>query len=86
MPYYHAFSTGWPVYTICDVNDKNGRVIHFERLILPFSGDGHTVERILSSFEFICEDGAYDDAALIKLQHGSPTLRLCAMIEAQPAA
>lgn len=83
MPYYRAYSTGKPVYTICDVRDKNGRLIMFERLILPFRGDGQTVERILSSFEFICEDGAYDSAALVKLQSGAQTLRLCAMIESR---
>jgi hypothetical protein len=86
MPYYRAYSTGQPVYTICDVKDKDGRLILFERLILPFGGDGRDVERILSSFEFICEDGAYDATALIKLQHGAPTLRLCALIEPQAAA
>lgn len=85
MPYYRAYSTGQPVYTICDVRDKNGRLILFERLILPFCGNGETVERILSSFEFICEDGAYDSAALVKLKYGAQTLRLCAMIEAQSA-
>lgn len=84
MPYYRAYSTGQPVYTICDVRDKNGRLIMFERLILPFRSDGQTVERILSSFEFICEDGAYDSAALVKLKYGAQTLRLCAMIDARP--
>lgn len=86
MPYYRAYSTGQPVYTICDVRDKNGRLIMFERLILPFRGGGQTVERILSSFEFICEDGAYDSAALVKLKDGAQTLRLCAMIESQASA
>lgn len=82
MPYYRAYSTGQPVYTICDVKDKIGRLIHFERLILPFRGDGQAVEHILSCFEFVCEDGAYDVTALIKLQSGAQTLRLCAMIDA----
>ena len=84
MPYYRAYSTGQPVYTICDVRDKNDRLIMFERLILPFRGDAQTAERILSSFEFICEDGAYDSDALVKLKHGAQTLRLCAMIESRP--
>ncbi len=86
MPYYKAFITGAPVYTICDVKDKDGRHILFERLILPFSNGDAGVSRIMSSFEFICEDGSYDAAALVGLQHGSPTLRLCAMIEAGPTA
>lgn len=82
MPYYKAFNTGTPVYTTCDVTDKDGRHILFERLILPFSS-GAGVGRIMSSFEFICEDGSYDAASLVGLQHGAPSLRLCAMIEAQ---
>ena len=86
MPYYRACSTGQPVYTICDVRDKDGRLIMFERLILPFRGDGAKAERVLSSFEFICEDGAYDSAALVKLKHGAQTLRLCATIEARDSA
>ena len=86
MPYYRALSTGQPVYTICDVRDKNGRLIMFERLILPFRGDGKRAERILSSFEFICEDGAYDSDALVKLKSGAQTLRLCAMIDARLSA
>ncbi len=85
MPYYQAYSTRQPVYTIWDVNDKNGRLIHFERLILPFGGDGESVERLISAFEFICEDGAFDDAALHRLQNGALTLRLCATIEAEAA-
>lgn len=81
MPYLQACKTGWPVYTICDVKDNHGRLIHFERLILPFNGEGQTIEHILSSFEFICEDGAFDNSALRKLRNGALTLRLCATIE-----
>ncbi|MDB5554991.1 MAG: hypothetical protein JWL86_4975 [Rhizobium sp.] len=82
MPYYRAYSTGPPVYTICDLTDKSGRLIHFERMILPFRGNGETVEHILSCFEFVCEDGAFDTTALIRMQSGAQTLRLCAMIDA----
>ncbi len=85
MPYYRVFSTATPVYTICDVKDKDGRLIMFERLMLPFSNSGSAVDRIISAFEFICEDGSFDTSALVKLQQGATTLRLCAMIEAQSA-
>lgn len=84
MPYYRAFSTGAPVYTICDVTDKDGRHILFERLILPFSTGG--AGRIMSSFEFICEDGSYDATALVGLRLGASSLRLCAMIDPRPGA
>jgi hypothetical protein len=81
LPYHQACKTGRPVYTICDVKDGKGRLIHFERLILPFLGDGQSVEHILSAFEFVCEDGAFDISAVNKLRNGALTLRLCAMID-----
>ena len=56
---------------------------NFPWLILPFSDGGTGVTRIMSSFEFVCEDGSYDAASLVGLQHGAPSLRLCAMIQAQ---
>jgi hypothetical protein len=85
-PYFHALKTGCPTYTIHDVTDRNGRVIHFERLLLPFSCDGEKVDRILASFEFICEDGAFDGHDLIKSQIVPPALRLSATIEPDTVA
>jgi hypothetical protein len=81
-PYRMALKTAQPVYTIHDLTDKNGRVINFERLLLPFADDGKTVDRIMASFEFICEDGAFHSEALLMAQPSPPPLRLCATIEA----
>jgi hypothetical protein len=83
-PYRHAVDSGRPVYTIHDVKDRNGRLVHYERLLLPFAADGRIVDRILASFEFICADGAFDSLALMKSQSAPPLLRLAATIE--PAA
>jgi hypothetical protein len=80
-PYHHAVESGQPVYTIHDVTDSNGRLIHFERLLLPFASDGKNVDRILAAFEFICEDGAFDGHALMHSQTVPPALRLAATIE-----
>ena len=80
-PYHQASNSGRPVYTIHDVTDRAGRLIHFERLLLPFSNDGEHVDRVLASFEFICMDGAFDSNELMKLQTGAPALRLSATIE-----
>ena len=49
-PYHQVVHSGRPVYTIHDVNDRNGRLVHYERLLLPFAADGRTVDRILGSF------------------------------------
>jgi hypothetical protein len=85
LPYHHATECGAPVYTIHDVTDSNGRLVHYERLVLPFAHDGHTIDRILVSFEFICVDGAFDIEALLKTPNGPPQLRLSAQIDV-PAA
>jgi hypothetical protein len=83
-PYRHAVDSGRPVYTIHDVTDRNGRLVHYERLLLPFAADGRTVDRILASFELVCEDGAFDSHAIMISQSAPPALRLAATIE--PAA
>ena len=72
---------GCPVYTIHDIFDRNGRPVHFERLLLPFAHDGRSVDRILASFEFFCPDGAFDSEALMQSQRRPPALRLSATIE-----
>ena len=73
---------GLPVYTILDVTDRQGRLVHAERLLLPFGRDGQTVDRVLAAFEFFCADGAFDGHALTQRTDG-PALRLSAQIEAR---
>ena len=67
------------------MTDRNGRLVHYERLLLPFAADGRTVDRILASFELVCEDGAFDGHELMTSQTAAPALRLSATIE-PPAA
>jgi hypothetical protein len=50
--------------------------------LLPYTSDGHTIDRILAAFEFICPDGAFDSNALMKSPAAPPTLRMSATIEA----
>ncbi|HVV63174.1 MAG TPA: PAS domain-containing protein [Pseudolabrys sp.] len=83
-PYQHVIESKLPVYTIHDVRDRRGRVVHYERLLLPFGEDSRNVSRILASFEFICPDGTFVREELMKAPLFAPTLRLCATI--QPAA
>ena len=85
-PYHQAVRGGHPVYTIQDMTDRNGRLVHYERLLLPFASDGQTVDRILASFEFICLDGAFDGRELMKSQSAAPMLRLSATIEPRALA
>jgi hypothetical protein len=85
-PYRRAIEHGCPVYTIHDLNDRDGRLIHFERLLLPFSSDGESVDRVLASFEFICVDGAFESSGLMIMQTSPAALRLSAMIEPRELA
>lgn len=80
-PYRQAVAGGCPIYTIHDVTDRAGRLVHYERLLLPFAHDGESVDRILASFEFVCIDGAFDGRALMQDQSAPPALRLSARIE-----
>lgn len=82
-PYHQTVKCGCPVYTIHDVTDRDGRLVHFERLLLPFSRDGETVDRILASFEFICADGAFECEGLLLTEPVSMAPRLSVVIEPQ---
>lgn len=80
-PYHRAVDSGCPIYTIHDVADRQGRIVHYERLMLPFARDGQKVDRILASFELVCDDGAFDSTALLSSQAAPPVLKLAATIE-----
>ena len=79
-PYRQTVESGRPVYTIHDITDREGRLVRYERLLLPFARDGENVDRILTSFEFICEDGAFVSHELITAPAKPPALRLSATI------
>jgi hypothetical protein len=85
-PYRQTVASGRPVYTAHDVTDRSGRLVHHERLLLPFARDGETVDRILASFEFVCAEGAFDGQGLMDMQTAPPALRLSATIEPQAMA
>ena len=85
-PYHRAVETGRPVYTIHDFADREGRLVHSERLLLPFSSDGEHVDRLLAAFEFIAPDGAFDQRDLLTLRNAPPALRISATIVPQAQA
>ena len=85
-PYLRASEDGLPVYTIYDVTDGAGRLVHFERLLLPFARDGATVDRIVAAVELVCPDGDFDDKGLLSAPTAAPTLRLSATIETRAMA
>jgi hypothetical protein len=85
-PYYRAVETGRPVYTIHDFADRDGRLVHSERSLLPFSSDGERVTRLLAAFEFVSPDGAFDQIDLLTLRTAPPALRMSATIAAHASA
>jgi hypothetical protein len=85
-PYYRAVETGRPVYTIHDFADREGRLVHSERLLLPFSSDGERVNRLLAAFEFVSPDGAFDQRDLLILRTEPPALRMSATIATHASA
>lgn len=85
-PYRHAAQNAVPVYTIHDIVDSRQRVVHMERLLLPFALDGQTVDRILAAFEFVCVDGHFDAGAVRSAVVAPPALQLSVFIEAHAMA
>src|SRR5262249_61023408 len=51
--YRHVVATRLPVYTVSDMRDRTGRIVHYERLLLPFATEGSEVDRILASLETV---------------------------------
>jgi hypothetical protein len=78
--YRQVLETNRPVYTVADVRDCNGRIVHFERLLLPFSSDGTQLDRILASLEAVSPEGAFENRDLMRSAPKPPAFALCATI------
>jgi hypothetical protein len=85
-PYLRVVQGGCPVYTIHDVIDRDQRIVHYERLLLPFGRDSRLVARILASFEFVCAEGAFNRQGLMVSQAAPPKRKLLATIEPRAMA
>lgn len=72
MPVYHeCIHRCLPAFTIAHIDDIYGRIVAYERLLLPFSGHGGTVTHIIGSLKTISEDGSFE---IKNLMRGSDTL------------
>ena len=77
MPVYYAcIARRLPAYTIAHIDDIYGRIVAYERLLLPFSDDGR-VTHIIASLKTISEDGGFEIKNLIRGNDKlpEPTLR-----------
>jgi hypothetical protein len=81
MPVYHqCLARALPVYTISDIDDMYGRLVAYERLLLPFS-DGGNVIHVIASLKTICEDGGFEIKNLMRGNDALPATRLCTVID-----
>jgi hypothetical protein len=81
MPvYYVCVRRALPVYTISNVDDTYGRIVAYERLLLPFSQGGH-VTHLIASLKTISEDGGFEIRNLMRGNDTLPTAKLRTVID-----
>lgn len=81
MPvYYQCIARKLPVYTISLIDDIYGRVVAYERLLLPFS-DRPEVTDIVASLKTISEDGGFEIKNLMRGNDTLPTPKLRSVID-----
>ena len=81
MPvYFECIKRGLPIYTIAHIDDVYGRIVAYERLLLPFS-DGGGVTHIIASLKTISEDGGFEIRNLMRGNDALPTSKLRSVID-----
>ena len=75
-----SIKTKLPVYTVVDLRDCNQRIVHFERLLLPFGQDGTHVDGVLASIEAVSPEGTFENRDLINPPEKKPAFALCTTI------
>jgi hypothetical protein len=81
MPiYYQCIKRALPVYTIANIDDIYGRVVAYERLLLPFT-EGGPVTHIIASLKTISEDGGFEIKNLMRGNDTLPTPKLRSVID-----
>jgi hypothetical protein len=81
MPvYYECVRRALPVYTISSIDDIYGRIVAYERLLLPFSQGGH-VTHVIASLKTISEDGGFEIRNLMRGNDTLPTAKLRSVID-----
>jgi hypothetical protein len=81
MPvYYECIARRLPVYTISNVDDVYGRIVAYERMLLPFS-DGDSISHVIASLKTISEDGNFEIRNLMRGNDTLPTFKLRAVID-----
>jgi hypothetical protein len=80
MPvYYECLRRALPVYTISNIDDTYGRIVAYERLLMPFSQSGN-VTHMIASLKTISEDGGFEIRNLMRGNDTLPTAKLRTVI------
>lgn len=80
MPvYYECIARRLPAYTIANIDDSYGRIVAYERLLLPFS-EGGSVTDIIASLKTISEDGGFEIRNLMRGSDQLPVPKLRTII------
>jgi hypothetical protein len=80
--YRQAVASKMPVYTVSDMRDRLGRIVHYERLLLPFATDGEqVVNRIVASLEAVSPEGAFEARALMQSPPQGASFAVCTTIQ-----
>jgi hypothetical protein len=81
MPvYYKCIAVGLPIYTIANIDDSYGRIVAYERLLLPFS-EGAGISHVIASLKTISEDGGFEIKNLMRGNDALPTPKLRTVID-----
>ena len=81
MPIYReCLGRALPVYTVSHVDDACGRIVAYERLLLPFSENGG-VTHVIASLKTISDDGSFEIRNLMRGSDTLPTPKLRAVID-----
>jgi hypothetical protein len=81
MPVYHrCLERALPVYTVSQVDDASGRIVAYERLLLPFS-DSEGVTQVIASLKTISEDGGFEIRNLMRANDSLPRPKIRAVID-----
>jgi hypothetical protein len=84
--YCTAVEARLPVYNAVDTGDTHGRLVHMERLLLPFTSNGARADRLLASIETLSLDGRFEQRQLGRSPHASQSCALVAVIDPEELA
>jgi hypothetical protein len=73
--YREAMNTWRPVYTVADMRDPTGRIVHHERV------GGAATEKILAFIEAVSPEGPFEIHELMKAPIRPPVIALCTTIQ-----